>query len=420
MEAPFPPPLDAEKASPGQVVRNYRQPPGIGTTIDRSTLLVGSRGAGKTLYLRHQRHVFPGMAMYGDLFQVLAPVSDDLGVGGHTFEIATKLEPLVEAKTAGLLASWIAEKALDRGCDIAWDDLQDVLPPALRRARTGEDLTRQLELLYGDLFDAPIEEFLHRDALRALDRLVGNLQDQVGAPVLLLLDRAELVPAPCLRTIFHLLDQTVPYRTMVATRPGLLGHAFPAAHQRPIPGDHFALRHLGSEPYSQDWQEFVRSTLHAWMPRIADGLVPDHQAWLVTLSRDSLRLAIEITSQSGSGAGHPNLAAIQQHVHLVQQTLTQAAEAELGDVHPNLRDLLRRLRGKDAVERPTLLRITGGQQQTVFHRSDLDRLLDIGLRLGLFVTPHGRMWHPYRQPTEIEIPPIYLWHRSDPLWSITV
>ena len=414
------PPYDAEKASTEQVRANYRTPPGTQREFGRGTLVVGRRGVGKTLLLRYHRHTFDGLALYGDLFKILTAIASDTGAGGLTFDISSDLEPLIVSKTNALLAYWIMEGAYDSGANLSWDALQRVLPASLRSTvPTGSDVKTELDGLYARLFRAPLDDFTNDESSRGLDALIGSLSEMANGRLLLLLDRAELVPSPCITSVFRLMDQSAPCTTVIASRPGILGQAFTNTAYRPAPGDHFNLWHLGSHPYSEDWQDFVAECLAVWTPNFVESMQRDHLAWVITMSRDSLRTALELTYNSIDQSGAITVEATAAQLEVVQRMLLQAAEGELADVHSDLAFFLADVRRRTRRASPVLLKIRDGRQQLFHERTALDRMIDIALRVGLFAMPHGEAWHPFVQPHELEIPAIYLWRMEDPPWSTT-
>src|SRR5438093_1002039 len=126
------PPYDAEKTSTRQITENFRIPPGVEETVSRSCLIVGTRGSGKTMFLRRQRHLHHGVALYGDLRKILNPITSDTGAAGLTFDLMPHLEPLIRSKAASLLAHWAAAQANERNVRWDWDIFQRALPTELR------------------------------------------------------------------------------------------------------------------------------------------------------------------------------------------------------------------------------------------------------------------------------------------------
>ena len=69
-----PPWVEGEKI-PGERVRDiYRPSPGVPSEFYRSSLVIGSRGAGKTTLFRYQNEMHEGVAVYVSLFEELASI----------------------------------------------------------------------------------------------------------------------------------------------------------------------------------------------------------------------------------------------------------------------------------------------------------------------------------------------------------
>lgn len=66
---------DAEWIPEDQFERIYRLPPSMPKSIDRSCLLVGARGAGKTAYLRYIQRRNPKCAVRLDCLETLASIA---------------------------------------------------------------------------------------------------------------------------------------------------------------------------------------------------------------------------------------------------------------------------------------------------------------------------------------------------------
>lgn len=74
---------DGETLSGEQLAETHVPHPGVGTYLQRSTLVVGSKGAGKTFLLRHRKHTTHPGALYINLFKTLTSIARDSGLGGR-------------------------------------------------------------------------------------------------------------------------------------------------------------------------------------------------------------------------------------------------------------------------------------------------------------------------------------------------
>ncbi len=419
MDRPPPPPYDAEKASAHQIRSNYRHPPGVPHHFGRNTLVVGRWGVGKTFLLRHYRHDPGRVALYGDLYKVLSAIASDTGAGALTYAADDEVARLVLNKTNALLAHWIADRCQAGSVRFHWDAFQHVLPPSVRVSEDSVDRGESLLAIYSRLFGAPLERFDFDASAHALDAFIESVAGQVDEPLVLLLDRLELAPALCVPGVFRLLDQTAGHLTIVASRPGILGHALDRWPERPTPGDHFDIVHLGSRPYGAAWRGFVTDCLREWIPDITPRLTEEHLAWILTMARDSVRASLELVYNSLDDHLDVDVSATQQALADAQQMAIEAAAGQLASVHPDVPHLLAELRKKSRREAPVLLIVREPNLRLLPERSEVDRLIDRGLRAGLFAMPHGQVWHPFNSPRAVEVPPMYLWRREDPLWSIT-
>ncbi len=424
------PPLDAEKTNKNQVVANYRTPPEIESQIARSTLLVGTRGSGKTMFLRHRRHQHDGVAVYGDLRKIATPISGELGAGGMSFEIKPSLEPVIRSKAAGLVAAWAAQQVLERLPNFPWPALLAVLPPHLRM-RGELPSPDAMSSLRETIANCPLLDFGSYAGQEPLEDFLAAVSEQASrqgsGPLLLLLDRAEEVPYPALPVVMRLLDQSFPFLTVVASRPGILGADNQGSGDVPVPGDHYNVRHLGASPYSAQWEMFQESVLRAWLPRTIEAIPPQELHHLIRLCRDSARHALEVVHYSLDDGGGYTSARANSRLRLLRDTLLLAAQGSLRGMNNDLRAFVARIRKRlgSPLELPVRLRFAGDGQRRLpnipayfLELTKEERAVRVGLRAGFFTTEHGVPWHPFLQLEAVEIPPILVWEEGD-RWSDT-
>jgi hypothetical protein len=98
-------PADGEKVSAEQIAETHVPHPGVSSSFGRSTLLIGSRGVGKTFLLRHRKQTTHKGAVYINLVDTLASIARDAGVGGRSLVFPEAQARRICAKTAALLAS---------------------------------------------------------------------------------------------------------------------------------------------------------------------------------------------------------------------------------------------------------------------------------------------------------------------------
>ena len=147
------PAYDAEKIAADLLSSYYCSPPALASVPGRSTLLIGSRGSGKTMLLRTMRHEYPGLAIYGDLGRkVLSAVSADTGTAGLSFEsIEPALEGPLQDKSVALLAVWLAVQCRRRKLEFSENLLKRILPEELRSG--SENAPSYLEWIEDQIFD---------------------------------------------------------------------------------------------------------------------------------------------------------------------------------------------------------------------------------------------------------------------------
>lgn len=266
----FVPYTDGEKIPDEQVKGIFQLPPDVVPRFTRSTLIIGSRGSGKTILLRYQKETHNGLALYFNLSTEFSSITKQTGQGHLAFETPPQLKSSIPGKATAMLAISIIDRALKKGIPIGdetqWS-LRECLPPALRcfpdLIDRGwiSDLRRQAAI-------TRIEEFAGLSELRPLSSLLTALCEnlpQASRPLLVLLDKADQVTPASVTPIIELLDQSSQYLALVAMRPGYTGQAIEELSQRIIAGDHYDIVHLGSHPRSQSWLKFATDAICAQM-----------------------------------------------------------------------------------------------------------------------------------------------------------
>jgi hypothetical protein len=418
------PAFDAEQISPNRLKEVFRRPPGMRFyPPPRSTLLVGSRGSGKTMLLRTLRHDKDHFCIYGDLRKILTGVSADVGGGGMSFNyIRPSNEGFIMSKSVSLLGLWAACECLDRRIEVSSDLLAHIMPRGEAQDLAGKD--DGIWDLRDLLPSLPLSRFRRDPPYEILCEFFDALTDRVRAlghsGLMLALDRAEEIPFPCLVPILRLLDQNHPFRTIIACRPGILGPS-PELHSSiPRAGDHFDVFHLGHAPYSEEWIEFQRTVMSAWIPRTIDAMPEDILSELLKVSRDSLRVALELTYGSVDDQGNYSQAESMDTTMLLQQSLLNAAQGSLRAFTENIPSLLNKLR-EQMEYLPVLLVIKSGSKSTnrqlmLFGAGDArmtasttEMIIRRGLRVWLFSVSNGMRWMPNVAIDKIELNPIHLW-----------
>jgi len=84
--------IDGEKIPDERVREIFRQPPGGPETFYRSSLVIGSRGVGKTTLLRYLKSIHEGIAVHISLHAELSSLTKQTGLGPMAFDFSRDLE----------------------------------------------------------------------------------------------------------------------------------------------------------------------------------------------------------------------------------------------------------------------------------------------------------------------------------------
>src|SRR5215469_1607610 len=102
-------PADGGKVSTEKMEQTHTRPPGVSDHFKRSTLLIGSRGVGKTFLLRHRKQTSHQGGIYVNLVDTLHSIARDAGIGGRSLAFTEDQASRIRAKTAALIASRVIE-----------------------------------------------------------------------------------------------------------------------------------------------------------------------------------------------------------------------------------------------------------------------------------------------------------------------
>lgn len=406
----------------------FQVPPGIPPHPSRSALLVGSRGAGKTTFLRHLGTTHKGTALSLSLGADMASISQDLPRGFLAVDADPDEERRISGKAVALAATWMAIRADEAGIHIAPEQLRAALPSGIPK-RTPRELSRRtLQNIRVALDRAPLADFGELAVGHPLQQFASELGRTTAAqgsgPLLVLLDRGDNIVPACLATVFQLLDQSDAYTAIAAMRPGPSPPpGLVDTPGRAAPGDHYDVFTLGGRPRSQGWRSFVLSSLRAQAPLASaldtlDDLVVEG---VLTLSRDSIRVAIDVLGRVAAEPASSRRDAALDGLDDTAQALQLSARGVLRQFHPDVAALLRGIRADMITEgsapgTPCLLSVKSGRQSSLLETTtDVDRLIAVGLRCGAFCLPEGARWAPGDRPLEVEVHPLMIWRREDGL-----
>lgn len=417
------PAYDAEKVGEEQLKKKFRTSPSLTVVPGRSTLLVGTRGCGKTMLLRLFRHTYEGIAIYADLGRkTLRGISADTGAAGLTFDtIPPAMEGPLQDKAVALLALWLADQARRRELSPSKKLLRLVFPEAvLADAPTDVNL---IDWLFPRLDSYFLSRFRSAPCIPAFFDFCNDIAEQAqcctGKPLLILLDRAEEVPYPALVPVLSLLDQH-PFITVVACRPGILGPN-PDVHSTvPSPGDHYDIRHLGYNPYSTEWRAFQLNVLKAWIPETVAAFPDSELDLLLRVCRDSIRSALDIAFNSLDDNGKYDQSRRIKVTFYLQAMLLNAAQGQLRRLNNDLSGFINHIRKSSGFGLPVLLNLPDGHQIPLLQNiaplsesSRAEQFARLGLRTGFLGTPDGIQWHPQMTLDSLELHPLYIWRDKD-------
>lgn len=425
------PTFDGDRLTSMQLGEAFRRPPNAPVfPPSRGTLLVGARGSGKTTLLKHTEAGLGGAGVYCDLRTLFNELSADTGAAGLSFDsIPSVSEGPIQDKAIAILAAAVSRKvtskfALNKDRQLL-DAIAHLIPVLPEGANT------PIQWLHRNIATIDPSKFRQKPNIADLTDYLESVNEfirvETGRSLLLLIDRAEEIPYPALTPILQLLDQSRGFQTIVATRPGMMGLSNNLHFSLPRPGDHYDIYHLGASPYSPEWAKFQKQVLAAWMPKTLSNVPSDELDNLLRLSRDSLRVALEITYQSLDDSGNFDQAGSHLAVLKLQRMLLDAANGAARSVGANLLQITNSIRKEYRNSRlPVAIRLLHDtiaketSQLTLIPEAlgnqSLDarteRFVRLGLRTWFFSTMHGTSWSPVTIPEIVEVNPIFLWHPS--------
>ncbi|MCL4210362.1 MAG: hypothetical protein KJZ68_06845 [Phycisphaerales bacterium] len=419
---------DGEGIPDSRIREVFRQPPEIPPAFNRSALLVGPHGAGKTVLFRFHKVVHDeagGTALHINLVQDTASISQRDGIGPWTVDIPSDLQRQIAGKTSSLLAISIAERlSLKKRLKIPPTWLDTCLPPSLTSSsQSGSD---NLAALQHQVTRAPLRVFDSVFDTRPLGlflaRLAGELE-RAGAPLLLLFDRADLVTAPALFPVLDLLNQTFHYRALLATRPGHPSRPFVQPTFGGAPGDHYDVWQLGSHPRSPEWAAFARAALEAQFGDPYAALPSSHVDAILAFSGGSCRNAVELVANlvASSRTGDGELLDALDAKHRNENNRVRTALMHHGlDYSSTLSMIRRRVQEESGAPcaRP-VLHVDRQVPATLWAAAtSADAFFDDALRTGALNVAEPQEWLPGARPSAFEVPISLLWTKKHGLDSM--
>lgn len=419
-------PADGEKLSARQLHSTYVAHPGVDEYFRRGTLVIGTRGSGKTFLLRHRKHFRHEGAIYVNLLTCLGSMARDLGLGGRSLDYGEDQRAWVQSKTAALIILSVLEQLLkDRRSGAAraaqFINSLPLLPADLQVS--GEPTLESVVALRLRTNRKRLESWGHHaPSVDYLAEGLTQINSVVDNGLTLFLDRAEDIPAPSLKAILPLLDQSIPFLTVIAARPGVAHLMADEVDPTFTPGDHFDVIHLGADPYEEDWTMFSRIAVQNHLA--ANSKETDDMqllTWASRLARDSVRSAAQFAQ---IGLAYPDLTQRADRIYRLQSFQLATLKSELQPEHPNYAALIDRLRHRcrdeliQGPQKALCVRVIRKDLQLTLlnHRSALTDFLLKAIRCEALYLPPGEVWHPFSLPTTFEIPPLLVWNRENLTW----
>jgi hypothetical protein len=413
--------LDGEHIPDDKIRAIFQWPPDVPRSFDRSSLLIGSRGVGKSTLFRYLKVTHHGVAIHSALAADLASFGKEAALGPFGTGYSDAVQRLVANKATSLLALSLSERFLGKGLRVTVDALADCLPSGKLSIppRPTQEWCREARLACGPLALRDFESISSSRPLARLVSLVGERATFSGRSLLVLLDRADMVVPAALIPVIELLDQSAHYVALVAIRPGHGSSAFLAEEFGAVPGDHFGVVHFGRSPYEPAWQEFLSEALEAQLGKLSRTFVSKELAeHALVLARDSLRTALELFSACRSS---PLKAAdgMAEAIEMVRENNLVAAQRALQKYHPDYRRLVAEVRRELLGENhgatgPVHIEVLESKSAGLWERNTrVDGFIDAALRARALSMPSGQVWVPGARIREVEVPPILLWHKGD-------
>ena len=419
--------FDGEQIPEDRIKEIFRTPPDVPTEFSRNTLIVGSRGVGKTTLFRYLKAKHGDPAIHIALGAELSAFGKSAAIGPLAGSLPPEIESQIALQATSLLAVSFAGRLAGKNLSVRGEAIAECLPPALLtppRTITPEWCrTARSTLSHADL--RTFESIPGVGVLARFLEHCGELMARQHGSLLLLIDRADMVVPASLRPAMALLDQSSHYKALIAMRPGHTTGAFTADEVDPSVGDHSDVICMGKTPYSQTWHDFMIEAVKAQLGSKCFDHVPtpvlEH---LLIVSRESLRNALELASAVTGAASASAHEALVSGIEAVEDNLTLAIQQVLQKYKMDYRRFLTSVRKEIAPAAGELhgyarLSLNYSPAVDLFERNDrLDHFVGACLRSRAVCVPNGQLWSPALRVSEVEIPSIYLWKRGDNLLSL--
>jgi hypothetical protein len=421
-------PADAEKLSTQQIEQTHVPHPGVSDHFNRSTLLIGSRGVGKTFLLRHRKQTSHQGGIYINLVDTMHSIARDVGIGGRSLVFTEDQAGRIRAKTAALIASRAIELCIrEAGEDLALDLtlIEPLLPREFWPSPSATPRAAQ-DLRYA-ISTSSLSSWPPQDHTSILIDFLGELAAVYPDKLTIFFDRAEDISIPSLAVLMQLLDQSVEALVVIAARPGLAQLMPRDIDPTLIPGDHYDIIHVGVNPYLDSWQRFMESATRNYLAANEIALTDDPQLrWACGMARDSVRQAVTFAQFAISARTPASLSQRADQMRAAREQLLRIVRQQLVPEHADFQKVIEHVqrhpdvtrRNSEGAQFQVLLHIVGqSEQQTLFGKQDpLYEYLLRAVRGGALFYPPGYYWHPYEIPDTFELAPLLAWDGRNDGW----
>ena len=421
-------PADGEKLSTRQIEETHVPHPGVSEHFKRSTLLIGSRGVGKTFLLRHRKQTSHPGGIYINLVDTLHSIARDAGIGGRSLVFTEEQARRIRAKTAALIASRAIElcvREIGEAIALSLTLLDPLLPSDLRMPLPATSVSTKalrFAISTSSLSSWPAEDHTH-----ILTDLLSELANVYPHKLTIFFDRAEDVSIPSLGVLMQLLDQSVEALVVIAARPGVAQLLQRDQDPTLIPGDHYDILHVGVNPYEDSWQNFVESATRNYLAAneiaIPEGL---GLRWTCHMARDSIRQAVNFAQFAISTSTDVAFGQRITQMAAAREQLLRVVRQQLIPEHADFRNVIDHVHHHPRVSNRLsegspfyiLLRVVGHspQQSLLGEKDPLSDYVLRAMRGGALFYPPNHHWHPYELPGVFELAPLLAWDGRNDQW----
>ncbi|MBM4030803.1 MAG: hypothetical protein FJ291_03360 [Planctomycetes bacterium] len=295
---PVPPiQIDADRYSTDVAANRYVKHPGGVPQPTEHWLVLGPRGAGKTIMLKalctEWRAAPDLLPVYVELQHWIAKIAGELPLYGHE-PLSPRDRAMLDCMSLAVSLALVTNVATVLHPESTTDAQR--LFPWHRRTRTFEDWTLEARRR---LREALVSGAPFTDEMPPVHVVAGSLGDSVRREahktLVLLIDQVDQVPAPVFQPIASLLRRTASYTTIMASRPCPTAPEQAVMPRDVVAGETYQVLSIGRE-LELDLRESLITAVLQKLPflGIPGKELASQSRALAALTWPSLRLAIQI------------------------------------------------------------------------------------------------------------------------------